>query len=194
MPAHHLKHEASRNQLAAARAFAGKGLLSGSDPASRPDRVTVMRRSSVLAHSPQEVLDLCMSREGFPAMMPDPFELQWSSTERGELGGTYDFRWLFKGILPVRWTAFVDSYTEGREFSDIQMRGIFRYYHHTHTCEPHPEGCFYTDTVVFRSFLGPHVDRLVMLPQLRHLFGFRHGRMAAMLDLLEAGTGIRDVK
>lgn len=186
-----MKHCATEEQLSAARAYAGKGILSGSDPATRPDHVTVMRKSSVFPQSPQNVLDLCMSREGFPAMMPDPFELQWSSTEKGELGGTYDFRWLFKGVLPVRWTAFVDSYTEGREFSDIQMRGMFRYYHHTHTCEPHQDGCFYTDTVVFRSVLGSRLDKLVLLPQLRKLFGFRHQRMSAMLNLLAAGTGIR---
>lgn len=174
---------AKDSQFRAALDFAGAGRMSGSQTHVRPETTTTMRKSIVLEHAPQAVLDLCLSREGFPAMMPDPFDLQWSSAYDGRLGGTYDFRWLFKGLIPIRWTAFIDSYTPGREFSDLQIRGMFRYYHHTHTCEPHPRGCLYTDTVEFRSLLGSRVDRLVMLGQLKRLFVFRHDRMSKMLAL-----------
>ena len=175
---------ASRAQEAASQAYAGRGLLSGSRTDQRPAQVTTMVLTSPFARSPEEVFRFSLARDTFPALMPDPVTVLWTSTQDGELGGTYDFRWRFKRVVPIRWTAFIDSWDEGREFSDRQVRGMFRWFHHTHTCDPDPAGCRYTDTVTFRSLLGPRLDRAVLLPQMESLFRTRHDRMRRMLDAM----------
>lgn len=171
-------------QLQAARAYAGTGMLSGTCTTARPDRTTIMTVSSVFERAPEEVFRFCLHKTSFPAIMPDPIRPIWTSTEHGELGGTYDFRWCYAKVVPIRWTAFIDSWQEGRQFSDLQLRGMFRYFHHTHTADPHPDGCRYTDTVVFRSLLGPGPDRGLVLQQMRRLFRRRHARMTLMLDAM----------
>lgn len=114
-------------------------------------------------------------------MMPGPITLVRSSSLNGELAGTYEFIWKFKGVVPVRWAAFIDSYTPGLEFSDLQLRGVFRYFHHTHTCAPHVAGCRYTDTVKFRTLLGPALDGALLKREMQRLFAYRHDRMRELL-------------
>jgi ligand-binding SRPBCC domain-containing protein len=138
--------------------------------------------SVVIHRPPGEVLDFCLRSEGFVAMMPDRITVLQASTETGELGGTYVFRWWFKRVIPVRWAAFIDGYEPGRAFSDIQLRGIFRYFHHTHTCEPTDGGTRYTDTVLFVGPWGRWIDRNVLLPQLEATFRERHRRMRQLLE------------
>lgn len=168
--------------LRAALAAAGRNLVVGRSVTVRPRGAVTLTLSTDLARTPQEVLDFCLTGEGFTSIMPDPLTLLEMSSETGQLGGTYAFRWWFKRVVPIRWVAFIDSLAPGREFSDFQLRGIFRYFHHTHTCVPTEAGTRYTDTVVFAGPLGRAVDERVLLPQLRATFRERHARMRASLD------------
>lgn len=97
---------------------------------------------------------------------------------------TYHFRWWLKHIVPVQWVAFIDSYTPGHEFSDQQVRGFFRYFHHTHTAVDDGTGSRYTDTLRFAGPFGARVDRAVLLGQMRTTFRARHARMNRMLSVL----------
>lgn len=160
----------------------GRGVLSGKVRTTAPPRTTTLSLSVDLRRPPPEVLDFCLRREGFTSIMPDPIRIVRTSTPSGELGGTYVFTWWFKNVVPVRWAAFIDSHEPGREFSDIQLRGIFRYFHHTHTCEPAGAGTRYTDTIRFAGPWGHWVDRKVLLPQLKRTFRERHRRMRLLLE------------
>lgn len=180
MPNPALQH-ATPEQLSAARSYAGAGPLSGSATHEVPEHVQEMSLSVHLPRPAVQVIDFCLQRDNFPAIMPDPIQVLWASTPGGELGGTYAFRWWFKRVIPITWVAFIDSWDPGREFSDLQVRGMFRYFHHTHTAEDDEDGCLYTDTIRFASHLGPAVDRRILVPQLRATFATRHRRMQLML-------------
>ncbi len=166
----------------AARALAGKGLLSGPDPLRPPPSIHRLDMSVDLSSAPAEVLDFCLRSENFSAIMPGRMQVLWLTSKAGELGGTYAFRWWLKGVVPVRWVAHIDSLDPGRSFSDIQVRGLFRYFHHTHLCELMPAGgTRYTDTIRYASLLGPRIDRSLVKAELRRTFRERHRRMARML-------------
>jgi ligand-binding SRPBCC domain-containing protein len=166
--------------------LAGVGWMSGRDPGKPPSRWQVVETSSRLAASPQAVYDFCLREENFAALMPDRIQPLWTSSEVGELHGTYLFRWYMKNVVPVRWGAFIDQAEPGVYFSDLQVRGMFTYFHHTHTCAAEGDGTRYTDRVVFATRLGGLVDGLVVRRELARVFAQRHRRMA---DLIDDGGG-----
>lgn len=168
----------------AALALAGHGRLSGYDPVTPPADVQVVQREVLLERSPQEVFDFCLRGENFAAIMPDRLDVLWMSSTTGELGGTYVFRWWVKGVLPMRWVAHIDTFDSGRQFSDLQLRGLFRYFHHTHTCIPAPAGAtLYRDTVRFASLLGPRLDDALLRREMDRTFRKRHQRMRELLGV-----------
>ena len=150
------------------------------DPRVRPGRTTKLRVVEDFTAPPERVFALTVSEAGFTDAMPPGVEvLRWP--ERFGEGGVLDLRWGVAGVFPVRWTAVVDAYEEGRSFSDLQVRGPFRYWRHTHTVEPHGSGTRHTDLVEFSTGLGPAGD-LAAAVGIRGAFGPRLERMRAALE------------
>ncbi|WP_157407791.1 SRPBCC family protein [Arthrobacter sp. ZBG10] len=171
-------------QKRSARAYAGRSRIGGLALLEEPDEVCELRVESWLPRPADVVIDFCLQRQNFIAIMPGAMQVIWSSTETGELGGTYHFRWWLKNVVPVQWVAFIDSYRPGSGFSDQQVRGFFRYFHHTHTAVDDGAGSRYTDTLRFAGPFGARVDRTLLVGQLRRTFEARHQRMNRMLPVL----------
>lgn len=175
---------ASADQKRSALEYAGRSHIGGVALLEEPDDVCELRVESWFPKPADVVIDFCLQRQNFIAIMPDRMQVIWSSTDTGQLGGTYHFRWWLKNIIPVQWVAFIDSYTPGHEFSDQQVRGFFRYFHHTHTAVDDGTGSRYTDTLRFAGPFGTRVDRAVLMGQMRRTFRARHERMNRMLSVL----------
>ncbi|WP_017614108.1 SRPBCC family protein [Nocardiopsis salina] len=148
--------------------------------ARRPKRTTTLRVVEQFAAPPELVFALITSRDGFLNAMPPGVEvLAWP--EHFGPGEVLDLRWGAAGVHPVRWLAEIDAFEHGRTFSDLQVRGPFRFWRHTHTVEPHNGGTRHTDTVEFSTGFGPAGD-LVAAIALRGAFGPRLRRMHADLE------------
>lgn len=142
-------------------------------------RTTKLRITEDFAAPPEEVFSLCVSRAGFEnAMPPGVRVLAWP--EHFVDGAVLDFRWAVAGLELVRWTAVVEDFDDGRAFTDHQVQGPFRFWRHTHVCEPHGDGTRYTDMVEFSTGYGPPGD-LVVATMIRLAFGPRLRRMRADL-------------
>lgn len=163
-----------------------RGLFSGPHTATAPSSRTAFESEILLAASPKEVYDFCLSEAGFSGIMPDRITFLGSHGEERAKGTIYLFRWWMKSMIPFIWVALIDHNVPGREFSDLQLRGFFRYFHHTHTCEPEGAGTRYRDTIEFASPFGSLIDRKLLLPQLRRTFAHRHRRMAELLGEAES--------
>ena len=150
------------------------------DPRIRPRRTTKLRVTEYFAAPPERVFALTLSEEGFVDAMPPGVEvLHWPGRfGRGEI---LDLRWGAAGYFPVRWTAVIDAYEEGRSFTDLQVRGPFRFWRHTHTVEPHGAGTLHTDLVEISTGLGPLGD-LAAAAAVRGAFGPRLRRMRAGVE------------
>ena len=57
--------------------------------------------------------------------------------------------------LPLRWTTEILAWSPPRMFVDVQLRGPYRVWHHTHTFEPVDGGTLMTDVVRYQLPLGP---------------------------------------
>lgn len=82
------------------------------------------------------------------------------------------------GPFRLAWWARIEGVLPGRVFRDVQVRGPFAVWEHTHTMEPAEEGsCWLEDRVVYRLPFGP-LGRLFGGPIVRRklctMFDFRH--------------------
>lgn len=89
------------------------------------------------------------------------------------------------GPLPLRWLAEHRNHEPGHGFTDVQVKGPFAHWAHTHTFEPLGEDAILQDLVRYRlpgrglgnRLAAPLVDRM-----LARTFAWRHAR--TRLDLL----------
>ena len=104
--------------------------------------------------------------------MSDPD--QAAAFERAEFG--YTIRWL--GIR-IRWRSRITDYRPPERFTDIQLIGPYRSWHHLHTFERIPEGTLMKDEVTYELPFGAGLlHSVVIAPQLRAIFLFRARRVA----------------
>ncbi|MFN7147696.1 MAG: SRPBCC family protein, partial [Myxococcota bacterium] len=103
----------------------------------------------------------------------------WEKVELVRISGTLaDMRVVMRmhvmGPLRQTWEAFHDDHVPGRRFRDVQLRGPFARWVHTHRFEPAPTG----------SELVDHIDYTLPLGPLGALFGggFARARIARMFE------------
>jgi ligand-binding SRPBCC domain-containing protein len=96
-------------------------------------------------------------------------------------GALIEYRLRLHG-LPVRWLTRIEAWAPGRRFEDVQVRGPYRLWRHSHSFEPHREGTLMRDRVRYSLPLGP-LGRLahaaVVRRDLDRIFDFRHAAVAA---------------
>jgi ligand-binding SRPBCC domain-containing protein len=88
--------------------------------------------------------------------------------------------------LPVRWDTLIQAWEPPRRFVDVQVRGPYRLWHHTHELEPLDGGAatLLRDTVRYAvgvGALGEVVRRAVVRRDLDAIFAFRRERVAEMV-------------
>ncbi|GAA3987491.1 polyketide cyclase/dehydrase [Thermobifida alba] len=158
-----------------------RGLLSGAHTDRRPGRTCAVEHSVRLAAPPEEVFDFCLSETGFTSIMPYRVRVLGQSAKDLAPGESVAFSIYLAKVLPIRWVAYLDEVNRPQQFVDLQTRGIFRYFRHTHSCRPDREGTHYTDHVEYATRLGPLLDRTLIKAELNRMFRHRHRRMAELL-------------
>jgi len=88
-------------------------------------------------------------------------------------------------LVHSRWTVEHRDYIEGRQFRDVQLRGPFAHWVHTHRVEPEgPNASVLDDSIEYRLPLGPLGARFgapLVRAKLERLFRYRHAVTAADL-------------
>jgi hypothetical protein len=91
--------------------------------------------------------------------------------------------------LPIRWRTKIIEWSPPSRFIDLQVRGPYALWLHTHTFTPTDEGTLCTDRVIYRVPL-PGVGRLVhrafVCKQLLEIFRFRREVIGAELGWVRA--------
>lgn len=90
-------------------------------------------------------------------------------------------------LLPFRlsWQARIDTFVWNQSFSDVQLRGPFKSWHHTHSITTGPRsGSILSDEVTYELPLGPFsalANALFVRPQLERVFRYRHQRTLELM-------------
>lgn len=103
----------------------------------------------------------------------------------------------FRGI-GATWTIEHHGYAEGRQFRDIQIKGPFKFWQHTHRFEPEgDQACILTDEIEYEFPLGTFGQAMGEEPVkdlLKRMFDYRHATLARDLRdhrQIAAGRSLR---
>ena len=92
-------------------------------------------------------------------------------------GTLIDYRVAVRG-LPMKWRSKITTWEPPARFADVQVRGPYREWRHTHAFEERDGGTLVVDTVQY-AVRGPApiarvINRLLVAPDLSRIFTFRH--------------------
>ena len=113
---------------------------------------------------------------GFRIVTPRPIEMR--------AGALIEYRLRLRG-LPVSWLTRIEEWEPGVRFVDMQLRGPYALWHHTHAFEPDGAGgTRMRDTVRYALPGGPFgaiPHALFVRAELDRIFDFRAQRVPALL-------------
>jgi ligand-binding SRPBCC domain-containing protein len=150
-------------------------------------RVHVLRREQRLEAPPEPVFAFFADACRLEAITPPLLRFRLLTPEPIAMGaGTFLQYALRIHGLPVRWDTLIQAWEPPHRFVDVQVRGPYRLWHHTHELEPLDGGAatLLRDTVryvVGFGLLGEVVWRAVVQRDLEAIFAFRRERVAEMV-------------
>jgi ligand-binding SRPBCC domain-containing protein len=93
-------------------------------------------------------------------------------------GATIDYRISLHGI-PITWHSEITEWDPPHRFVDEQRRGPYRMWKHAHGFEREGDGTRVKDDVEYATWGGTIVNRLLVAPDLRRIFAYRHSALIA---------------
>ncbi|TWU27480.1 SRPBCC family protein [Bythopirellula polymerisocia] len=112
----------------------------------------------------------------FSVLTPPPIDMH--------VGTLIDYRLRMHGI-PLKWQSRIDCWDPPLQFSDVQMRGPYRFWEHLHTFEEDGDGTICRDEVHYNVFGGGLVHKLIVKPDLTKIFTYR---TKVLQDIFANGT------
>jgi ligand-binding SRPBCC domain-containing protein len=91
-------------------------------------------------------------------------------------GALIDYRLRVHG-LPLRWRTEIVAWEPPHRFIDVQLRGPYRLWHHTHTFEERDGGTLCIDDVRYHPLGGAIVNHLFVRHDIANIFEFRRRRL-----------------
>ena len=145
----------------------------------------VLTREQILPGDPDEVFGFFADAFNLEAITPPwlRFRVLTPGPVHMAPGALIQYR-LELHRIPIRWLTRIETWVAGERFVDVQVRGPYRLWHHTHTFEAHDGGTLVRDRVRYALPLGPlgeAAHRLLVRRDLERIFDFRQASVARML-------------
>ena len=96
-------------------------------------------------------------------------------------GTLIDYRIRLRG-LPVRWRTEILEWNPPHHFVDVQLRGPYTLWHHTHTFEEHDGGTLCIDDVRYRPRGGVLMNWVFVRRDVERIFKYRQDRLLAIFS------------
>jgi ligand-binding SRPBCC domain-containing protein len=150
-----------------------------------PPSLHTLEREQVLPLAPADAFEFFADAFNLEAITPPwlHFALDTPTPIVMRLGTLIRYRLRLHG-LPVRWLTRIEAWDPGRGFEDVQLRGPYLLWHHSHTFVPHERGTLMTDRVRYALPLGPLGEiahALLVRRDLRRIFDYRAEAVASRL-------------
>jgi ligand-binding SRPBCC domain-containing protein len=126
------------------------------------------------------VFDFFSRAENLEALTPTFLRFQITRTPpRMEIGARIEYRLKVHG-LPVRWKTIIDSWDPPHCIVDVQAKGPYRLWHHTHRFSSENGGTWIEDTVRYSLPFGPLgrlVNRVIVARDVAGIFDYRERKI-----------------
>src|SRR3954447_21820680 len=149
----------------------------------------VLHREQRLPGTPEEVFPFFADARNLEAITPPLLRFGVVTPEPLDLhaGASIRYRLRLHGV-PVGWDTVIREWSPPHRFVDVQVRGPYAVWHHTHMFAPahDGEGTVMTDTVRYAIGFGPlgELAHRLVRRDLETIFDFGAQRVPALL-----GTG-----
>ncbi len=148
-------------------------------------RTYELHREQRLPGTPEEVFPFFANARNLEAITPPllRFEVVTPGAIEMGVGTLIQYRLRLHGV-PVSWLTSIQAWDPPHRFVDVQVRGPYALWHHTHTFVPHGDGTLMTDTVRYAigfGALGELAHRAFVRRDVEAIFDFRR---EAILQLL----------
>ncbi|MDP9189658.1 MAG: SRPBCC family protein [Actinomycetota bacterium] len=145
-------------------------------------QIHVLEREQRLPQPPGDVFPFFAETLNLERLTPAFLHFKVLSQEPAEIGrGTLiRYRLRLRG-LPVRWLTRIEQWQPSRRFVDLQLKGPYRYWHHSHDFEPDSGGTLMRDTVRYAmraGRMGEAVHDRIVEPDLAAIFDYRAEQIA----------------
>ena len=101
-------------------------------------------------------------------------------------GTLIDYRLKLHGV-PIRWRSEITAWEPPVRFADVQRRGPYAEWTHTHTFEEDDGGTMVRDLVRYRlrgpAFASRLINTLLVAPDTARIFAFRHKALEEIFDV-----------
>jgi ligand-binding SRPBCC domain-containing protein len=148
-------------------------------------RVHLLERAQRLPRAPQDVFPFFADAFNLEAITPAwlHFQVLTPAPVAMAEGTLLEYRLRLHG-LPVRWLTRIETWEPPLRFADVQVRGPYRLWHHTHTFEPDGDGTIMRDRVRYALPLGPLGElahAALVRRDVERIFAFRHAAVRERL-------------
>ncbi len=149
--------------------------------------VHVLERSQTVSLPIEQVFAFYADAHNLEAITPPWLRFRIMSAGPVEMreGAVIDYRLRLHGV-PIRWRTRIDVWEPPHRFVDVQLRGPYSLWHHTHTFEPAGvDATVIGDRVRYGLPLGPLGEighTLLVRRDLKRIFDYRHDAVAARLS------------
>src|SRR3954453_14732015 len=147
----------------------------------------VLRRAQRLAAPPSDVFPFFADPRNLEAITPPLLRFRLLTPEPIAMGvGTFlQYALRLRGV-PVRWDTLIQEGAPPHRFVDVQVRGPYRLWHHTHELVASDGGraTLMRDTVRYSvgfGVLGEVARRALVVRDLEAIFAFRAERVPALV-------------
>lgn len=142
---------------------------------------------SVIPVSPQKLWEFHSSVEALTRLSPPGTRVEVIGDDLAvEEGAIHRLR-IRRGILPLRWEAFISEVIPGRQFRDTALKSPFKSWTHLHEFLDHREGALLRDTVEFSLYL--QLLEGLLKKDVESMFAHRH---KVTREMLQSGS-LRDL-
>jgi ligand-binding SRPBCC domain-containing protein len=119
------------------------------------DGASELVREQWVPRAPSEVFAFFSDARNLERITPPflKFRIANVSTPTLQAGTRIDYQLSLHGV-PVRWQSLIRDWTPDRSFVDVQTRGPYRLWEHTHEFEPWRDGTIIRDRVRYELPLG----------------------------------------
>ena len=152
-------------------------------------KVFTLQRQQLIPASRAEVFEFFSRPENLASLTPSGlgFDILTPSPIAMKQGTLIDYT-IRVASIPVRWTTLITNFSSLAEFVDVQLKGPYSFWHHTHEFSEVDGGTQMTDTVRYAmpfGILGSIVRALFVRRQLETIFDFREQRLKEIFPLEE---------
>jgi ligand-binding SRPBCC domain-containing protein len=140
-------------------------------------RARLLEREQRLALPPERCFELFAEARNLEAMTPPWLRFRVVSPGAVEMGpgALIEYR-LVLHLVPIRWLTRIEVWEPPRRFVDVQLRGPFAEWEHTHEFQPLNGSTLVRDRIRYRQRLGPLgalAELLFVRRDLERIFDYR---------------------